>query len=71
MECTGFAHSDALEQAAEAWPETQNRVGGVLSFERAVEAGRKQLDSASRPFQFALDVAVAHYDWRVEPYTVL
>jgi len=72
VECTGFAHSDALGQGAgQSWPEGQHRDGGVLSFERAVEAGRSQLDCAGRPFQFAIDIAVAHYDWRVEPYTVL
>src|SRR5262245_57834609 len=69
VECTGFAHSEALGQAAaQAWPEGQHRDGGVLSFERAVEAGRRQLDCAGRPFQLALDIAVAHYDWRVGPY---
>jgi len=72
VECTGFAHSDILGQGeSAAWPEAQHRVGGVLSFERAVEDGRKQLECAGRPFRFALDIAVAHYDWRVEPYNVL
>jgi hypothetical protein len=72
VECTGFAHSEALGQdAGRSWPEGQHRDSGLLSFERAVETGRRQLDCAGRPFQFALDISVAHYDWRVEPYTVL
>jgi hypothetical protein len=72
VECTGFAHSDVLARGdGGPWPEAQHRVGGVLSFERAVEAGRAQLDCPGRPFHFALDLAVAHYDWRIEPYTVL
>lgn len=55
VECTGFAHTDRLE----------GRQGGVLDFEHALEAGRQQLE---RPLRFALDVAVAHYGWRIEPH---
>ena len=68
VECTGFAHSDKLGQKVSDKPEAQHRTGGVLTFEQAVDAGRHQLDRADRPFQFAIDVAVAHYGWRIEPH---
>lgn len=68
VECTGFAHSDQLGQKIGDMPEAEHRTGGVLTFEQAVHTGRRQLDRADRPLQFALDVAVAHYDWRIEPY---
>jgi hypothetical protein len=68
VECTGFAHSNQLGQKIGDKPEAQRRTGGVLTFEQAMDAGRRQLDREDRPFQFALDVAVAHYGWRIEPY---
>jgi hypothetical protein len=68
VECTGFAQSERLSQMIGDKPEALHRVGGVLDFEQAVEAGRQQLDRADRPFQFAIDVAVAHYGWRIEPH---
>ncbi len=64
VECTGFAHSAQLADT----PESQHRTGGVLSFHQAVQAGRQQLDRLDRPLRFAIDVAVAHYGWRIEPY---
>jgi hypothetical protein len=67
VECTGFAHSDQLGHKLADLPEAQHRTGGVLTFDQAVDAGRQQLDRADRPFQFAIDVAVAHYGWRMEP----
>ena len=67
VECTGFAHSDQLGQKIGDMPEAQHRTGGVLTFDQAADAGRQQLDRADRPFQFAIDVAVAHYGWRIEP----
>jgi hypothetical protein len=67
VECTGFAHSDQLGQNNGDKPEAE-RIGGVLTFEQAMGAGRRQLDRADRPLGFALDVAVAHYAWRIEPY---
>jgi hypothetical protein len=70
VECTGFAHSDQLGQNTADEPEAERRIGGVLTFEQAVVAGRRQLDRADRPLRFALDVAVAHFDWRIEPYTL-
>jgi hypothetical protein len=67
VECTGFAHSDQLGQKIRDMPEAQHRTGGVLTFDQAVDTGRQQLDWAERPFQFAIDIAVAHYGWRIEP----
>jgi hypothetical protein len=68
VECTGFAHSDRLGQNTGDEPEAERRIGGVLAFEQAMDVGRRQLDRADHPFEFALDVAVAHYGWRIEPY---
>jgi hypothetical protein len=68
IECTGFAHSDKLNESIGGRPETETRAGGVLSFEDAVSIGRRQLDQEDRPFQCALDVAIAHYGWRIEPH---
>ena len=68
VECTGFAQSEQLSRLIGDKPEALHRVEGVLQFEQAVEAGRQQLDRADRPLHFALDVAVAHYGWRIEPH---
>lgn len=69
VECTGFASSEKLAQLArEELPETVGRIDGVLPFERAVAAGREQLSLPDRALQFAVDVAVAHYGWRIEPF---
>ena len=62
LECTGFAYSKSL--AMGTMPESQGRSGGLMSFERAVEAGREQLEA--RGFRFAVNVAVARRDWRIE-----
>ena len=69
IECTGFAASEKLAQLArQDWPETVGRKDGLLPFERATAAGREQLSLPDRPLQFALDIAVAHYAWRIEPF---
>jgi hypothetical protein len=68
VECTGFAHSDQLGQKIGDKPEVQHRAAGVLTFDQAADTGRRQLDWADRPFRFAIDIAVAHYGWRIEPY---
>jgi AAA ATPase domain len=68
VECTGFAHSDQLAQKIGDKPEAQHRIGGVLDFDQATEAGRRQLGRSDRPLQFAIDIAVAHYGWRIEPH---
>jgi len=68
IECTGFVRSEMLSRMQdERYPESMQRVNGVLSFDQASLAGRKQLDSESRPFQFALDVAIAHEEWKLTP----
>jgi hypothetical protein len=71
VECTGFAHSDQLGRIIGDKPEAEHRIHGTLTFEQAIEAGRRQLDLADRPLQFALDVAVAHYGWRIEPHPLV
>jgi hypothetical protein len=68
VECTGFARSDLLGGHAASRREAQHRQDGVLDFDRAVETGRQQLEGADRPFEFSLDIAVAHYGWRIEPH---
>jgi AAA ATPase-like protein len=67
VECTGFAHSERLGLIGDV-PEGRQRVQGCLTFDQAASAGRQQLDRADRPLIFALDVAVAHYGWRIEPH---
>ena len=70
IECTGFAQSERLEQMIGDKPEACRRTKGVMTFDDAVLVGREQLNRADRPFQFAIDVAVAHYGWRVEPHSL-
>jgi tetratricopeptide (TPR) repeat protein len=71
VECTGFARSDALSRETDRpYPESVGREQGVLTFERALAAGLKQLEEPRRPFKFALDIAVAQFDWRVEPHAL-
>jgi len=68
IECTGFAYSEKLAQMQdERYPESIQRVNGVLEFQQAVRAGRKQLDLQTRPFQAAIDIDLAHK--RVEPHS--
>jgi tetratricopeptide (TPR) repeat protein len=55
VECTGFAKTAVLSTDV---PENTNRVGGMLAFDSAISAGRKQLDFNQRPFRFAIDLAV-------------
>jgi hypothetical protein len=67
IECTGFAYIESLSDSV---PEGMRREKGFLSFDKAVETGRKQLEQKERPFQFALDIAIAHYGWRLEPHEI-
>lgn len=53
VECTGFAYSEALP---DSFPEGQGRKAGFFDFERAVAAGRQQLEASRRPFHYAIDV---------------
>jgi hypothetical protein len=32
-----------------------------------LSAGREQLENTVRSFEFAIDIAVAHYAWKIEP----
>lgn len=67
VECTGFAHSETLPPDS---IEGAKRRYGVLSFPDAVEAGQRQLGRVDSPLRFAIDVAVAHYHWKVTPPTL-
>jgi len=69
VECTGFAHSESLGQQFRGVPEAEQRSGGVLTFAQAVKAGQEQLDREDRPFKYAIDIAIAHYHLRIEPYS--
>ena len=69
MECTGLAHTGLAQSKSlpESVPEGIGRTDdGLMPFDRAVTAGREQLDRVDRPCRFAIDVAVAHYHWRIE-----
>jgi hypothetical protein len=68
VECTGFAYSEQLGLKTAGTPRGASGTEGFLSFAEATAAGRRQLDLLDRPFRFALDAAVAHYGWRIEPY---
>jgi hypothetical protein len=64
VECTGFARSGALPKE---FPEGRGRANGTLPFKAAVDAGQAQLDYAARPFDYAIDMAVALFSWGIEP----
>ncbi len=68
IECTGFAHTHSFVNSKE--PEAEGRENGCLDFNRALDAGSEQLSNPRRPFQFAIDVALAHYSWGIEPLTL-
>jgi hypothetical protein len=65
VECTGFAVGKGLGSLGDK-PESCGRgADGTMTFERAVEAGSEQFDSArGRAFDFALDVATWQNDGR-------
>lgn len=66
IECTGFASSHTT--LPENMPEGIGRnEKGFLSFERAIEAGREQINTFGRKFSFALDVAIAQGHWKIKP----
>jgi len=68
IECTGFARTQSFRGSQ---PEEVGRTeSGFLTFERAREAGREQLENQERNFKFAIDIAVAHYSWKVEPSSI-
>jgi hypothetical protein len=65
VECTGFAHSETLNVSM---PEGRERADGFLSFGNAVQAGKEQLKSDQRPFQYALDICYLQYKSNIKPY---
>jgi hypothetical protein len=68
IECTGFAHTQSFKNSTQ--PEAKRRKDdGTLSFDNALSAGRDQLENTTRSFEFAIDIAVAHYAWKIEPLT--
>jgi hypothetical protein len=64
VECTGFAVADDLPDTL---PEGRGRERGLLTFDRAVQAGREQLAVPERGLRFAIDIAVAHDHWGMTP----
>jgi len=68
VECTGFAHSDTLSRESADYPETLGRVGGVMTFDRAIVAGAEQL-LGRRPLRFAIDIAVARHHWHFASFS--
>jgi len=69
IECTGFAHTQSFKNSSQ--PEAKRRKSdGTLSFDNALNAGREQLENTARSFEFAIDIAVAHYAWKIEPLTI-
>ncbi|MBE9070034.1 hypothetical protein IQ260_25670 [Leptolyngbya cf. ectocarpi LEGE 11479] len=66
IECTGFSHTETA--LSESKPEgMQRQEDGTLTFERAMFAGAEQLEQFDRPFEFALDAAIAHRYWKIKP----
>lgn len=69
VECTGFSRTQSFSGSE---PEASGRTDeGILTFDRAVAAGREQLDNPQRPFQFAIDIAVARYSWKIDPLPLM
>jgi hypothetical protein len=69
IECTGFARTQSFGNSSQ--PEAKRRkADGTLSFDSAISAGREQLENNTRPFKFAIDIATAHYHWKIEPLTI-
>jgi hypothetical protein len=56
IECTGFARSEEISPTV---PEGKGRnKDGLMTFTRAIDAGRAQLGPGARAFAFAIDVAM-------------
>ena len=69
VECTGFAQSQSFTGSI---PGAIGRTReGILTFERAIEAGRENLQGSGDSFQFAIDIAVAQDGWKIEPVALL
>ncbi|MCC0178737.1 hypothetical protein I4641_17335 [Waterburya agarophytonicola K14] len=69
IECTGFVSS--FSTLSENMPEGIGRTEqGFLSFERAIEAGKEQLNRSGRKLKFSLDIAITHEYWKIKPLTI-
>ena len=66
VECTGFARASSVLDPMT--PEGVGRVGDLLTFERACEAGLDQLSFQPRQFRYAVDVAYLQDVASVEVY---
>jgi Transglutaminase-like domain len=69
VECTGFAQTESFDNLE--YPEARGRENGFLDYSRALKAGSEQLFCKNRPFQFAIDIAVAQDLWKIEPLKIL
>lgn len=65
VECTGFAHSNALPDTC---PEGCGRKRGFLNFVQAVAAGRAQIEKGARSFQYAIDIQFLLDEVGLEPF---
>jgi hypothetical protein len=70
IECTGFARTQSFGNSTQPEAKCREKKDGTLLFDNAVSAGRDQLDNLTRSFKFAIDIAVAHYGWKIEPLTI-
>jgi len=53
IECTGFSRT--VDSPFTSFPEDRGRIGGLLPWQRAISAGREQLELTARAFRFAID----------------
>ncbi len=61
VECTGFARGKEMGTG----PEAENRdPDGMLTFDDARKAGRAQFNVPARPLEYAIDLAVARFEWK-------
>jgi hypothetical protein len=68
IECTGFSKTNVLSTDS---PEGENRENGLLSFEKAQEAGRRQFETRCQHFQFAIDIHTAFQtNPELEPFPI-
>lgn len=66
VECTGFSRSRTA--ISDGYPEGRGRIDGLLPWDRAVSAGREQLDQTSRPFRFAIDPVYLQDILKIGPF---
>lgn len=69
VECTGFAQLTGMRGGE---PELEGRnEKGILPFSEAVTAGAKQLTHEDREFKYSIDIAVARWNWKIDPRPIL